>query len=145
MDLTSKVYTSFSGINAFDKIKVLDFFGQNDSRSNNENLDASISAALKTVPSFGGLIITLCNSEEIMAAAIINFTGMTPYFPFSFITHVAIAKNQENQQALTDLLIECINGQLQDNFGILLKTTHPLYKLLRASSMKEKGRFLSSN
>lgn len=143
MDLTTRIYTSFSGINAFDKIKILDFFDKNDSRTNNEYLEDSISAALKTVPSFGGLIIALINLEEdIAASAIINFTGMKPYFPSSFITHIAIAKSEENPQKLSDQLIESINGQLNEDLCIILKTTHPLYKLFRASSFKEKGRLL---
>lgn len=145
MDLTTKIYTSFSGINAFEKIKILDFFEKNDTRTNNEHLEDSISAALKTVPSFGGFIIALFNSEEvIIASAIINFTGMKPYFPSSFITHVAIAKSEENPQKLTDQLIESINGQLNEDLCIILKTTHPLYKLFRASTFKEKGRFMGT-
>lgn len=144
MDFTTKVYTSFSGIEAFDKIKVLEFFEKNDSKSNNENLIASISAALKTVPSFGGFIITLSNPEGIIAAAVVNFTGMKPYFPSTFITHVAIQKFLDNQQTLVDQLIAIINGQITENLFILLKTTHPLYKLFRASSFKEKARFFSA-
>jgi hypothetical protein len=144
MYLTTKVYTSFSGIDTFDKIKVLGFFEKNDSRLNNEHIDASMNAALKIVPSFGGMVITLSHSEDIIAAAIINFTGMKPFFPSSFITHAAILKNQEDQQALTDKLIESIRRQINENLGVLLKTTHPLYKFFRSSSFKEKGRFLGT-
>lgn len=144
MDLTVTVYTSFSGMDAFDKIKIVDFFEKNDTKLNNEHLESSISAALKIVPSFGGIIITLSNADELMAAAVINFTGMKPYFPHSFITHVAIQKNQEDQKTLADKLIEVIQGQANEELSILLKTTHPLYKFFKASSFKEKGRFLNT-
>lgn len=144
MDLTVTVYTSFSGMDAFDKIKIVDFFQKNDSKLNNENLEASISAALKIVPSFGGIIITLSKSEELMASAVINFTGMKPYFPSAFITHVAIQKNQEDQKPLADKLVEVMQGQANEELSMLLKTTHPLYKFFKASSFKEKGRFLGT-
>jgi [ribosomal protein S18]-alanine N-acetyltransferase len=136
VELQTKVFTSFSGISALEKIQLLKFF------QNAEPVVAAIDAALKHTPSFGGFLISIYQNNRIVGAAIINYTGMAPFFAASVISFLSVLENSDNEAEILEKLINEIKTQADGKISIILKQTHPYYKVFKNYSFLELGRTL---
>lgn len=136
MELQIKVFTSFSGISALEKIELTNFFG------NSEDITAAIDAALKHVPSFGGFLVVALSNQQIVGASIINHSGMDKFFASSIISHFSVIGDMEDKVVIIEKMLEDIFTHTEGKLAILLKHTSPIFKILKDHQFSELGRLL---
>jgi len=136
VELQIKVFTSFSGISALEKIQLIDFFGQS------EKVVSAIDAALKHVPSFGGFLVEAISNHKIIGAAIINHSGMGGFFPNSIISYFSVSESIEDQLLVVEKMLKDIFKHTEGKIAIFLKPTHPIFKILKDHQFSEAGRML---
>ena len=77
------LYDAFSKISPYESHRVVKFLydNQGDCEIEKNDIISAIEYAMKDRPSFGGYIVTVEKDNQIVAATVVNKTGMSGYWP----------------------------------------------------------------
>ena len=131
------LYDAFTGMNAGEKGALVHFLRkQNPDQTPAAILDA-VDYALKNKPSFGGFIFTCWENANIIAAVLVNNTGMSGNEPRHQIAYADFCpKHSQSKFALKELSQKAIR-HARGEIGLHLKPGHPALPIFRAIGFQE--------
>ena len=103
--ITPTVYDAFTGIGFSKKKAIIGFLSQYSEATwmDTTAIQQAVDYAIKETPSFGGFIVTAELDQQILAALIVNKTGMQCYMPEHIAVLKAILPNYKNSTIIKDL------------------------------------------
>ena len=127
------LHDAFTRISSCDKSVLINFLHDHLPEKNvqKENISKAIDYAVKECPSFGGYIMTVKKGNEILAATIVNSTGMDGFYAKNILVYFAAVKQYRNSLGI-QLLRETIK-HVKGDISIQLPANHPtrgLYETL---------------
>lgn len=104
--ITPTVYDAFTGIGVSKKKALIGFLRQYSDASWMQPLaiQKAVDYAVKETPSFGGFIVTAEKDQQILAALIINKTGMQGYMAEHLVVLHAVASTHKNSSIINELM-----------------------------------------
>ncbi len=102
-------YTSFSGISSIERRSLIRFITRH-TKSTGRQVSEAFDYALKRKPSFGGYILSARDGKHILAALVINRTGMKGYSPSHLVVFAVMNPQQEKaEEALLQLVEKAVD------------------------------------
>ena len=103
---TPTLYDAYTGIGVPKKKALIGFLRQYSDVTwiQPEGIQKAVEYAVKEIPSFGGFIVTVEEDHQILAALIINKTGMQSYLAEHIIVMNAIMPEYVNGPIMNELL-----------------------------------------
>ena len=132
-------YDAYTGISCSKKNAIVQFLCENleDSWIEQDAVLQAVEYAIKEVPSFGGFILTTEINEQIIAAIIVNKTGMGGYMPEYVAVLNAIAPNYRGKGITKSLIEKAINLGKGD-ISLLVKNCGPKELILENLTVEAK-------
>ncbi|MFK7981611.1 MAG: hypothetical protein AB8G86_16630 [Saprospiraceae bacterium] len=143
------LYDAFTGISFSEKNAIVQFLQKNLENSWVEKtaILKAVEYATKEIPSFGGFVLTAEKNEEIVAALIVNRTGLSGLMP-EYVTVLQatkpIAKVKVIARKLVEKAVTLAQGDIANlimDFGpkeLLLEDLAPAAKLMPIQTKVEK-------
>lgn len=127
------LHDAFTQISSCEKSILIKFLHDHlpDKNVRKEHISKAIDYAVKECPSFGGYIMTIRKGHEILAATIVNATGMEGFYAKNILVYFAAVKQYRNSVGV-QLLRKTIKHAKGD-IAIQLPSNHPsrgLYETL---------------
>lgn len=131
------LYDAFSGMNSGERMALINFLRKhNVDQEANAIIDA-VDYALKNKPSFGGFIFTCWENSRIIAAVLVNKTGMSGNQPGHQMVYADLCGEFSEE---TDILEELIRKSIRHakgEIGLHLKPDHPALPIFRSLGFQE--------
>lgn len=138
MDRRVQLYNAFTGINPREKIALTNFLAQNSKEQDIASIREALDYALKNKPSFGGFIYSYWENHQLLAAVVVNKTGMEGFNPNYLLVYACVHPTlQENESILQDLISRTISFT-QGDLSLHLRPDCPTLKLFKALGFQEK-------
>lgn len=110
------LYDAFSKMSPFDRHRLTKFLfdNQGDCKIEKKDITSAIEYAMKDRPSFGGYVVTVENNNNIIAATVVNKTGMAGYGPENILVYFATQQDTDFSQnrTLLDKTIKIAKGDI---------------------------------
>jgi len=137
---TQTLYDAFTGISPNVRHKLVKFLFNNQGERDIEKADitSSIEYAMKERPSFGGFILTAEREEQIVAAMIINKTGMTGYGPENILVYFGADESTENHQDVSRELLQKTIKMTHEDIAFLVTPDNPWKAIFRRLGFESK-------
>jgi len=102
---TPIVYDAFTGIGVSKKKAIVGFLSQYSEATwlDKNAIGQAVEYAIKEIPSFGGFIVTAEDNHQIIAALIINKTGMQGYMPQNIAVLNAVLPAYKSSAVLKEI------------------------------------------
>ena len=102
---TPIIYDAFTGIGVSKKKALIGFLSQYSEATwlGKEAINQAVEYAIKEIPSFGGFIVTAEENHQIIAALIVNKTGMQGYMPQHIAVLNAVLPAYKNSSVLKEI------------------------------------------
>ena len=130
---TQTVYDAFTGISPHVRHKLVKFLYNNQGECEIEKtyITSSIEYAMKERPSFGGFILTAEREEQIVAAMIVNKTGMTGYGPEHILVYFGADETTESHDEVSKELLQKIIKMTGEDIAFLVTPDNPWKAIFR--------------
>lgn len=102
----------------------------------NSIIDA-VDYALKNKPSFGGFIFTCWENSRILAAALVNKTGMSGNQPGNQMVYANLSHEHSAETEILEELIRKSIRHAKGEIGLHLKPDHPALPIFRSLGFQE--------
>ena len=108
--ITPIVYDAFTGIGFSKKKAIIGFLSQYSEATwmDTSAIQQAVDYAIKETPSFGGFIVTAEEDQQILAALIVNKTGMQGYMPQYIAVLKSILPKYKNSTIIKELTNQAI-------------------------------------
>ncbi|MEM6963924.1 MAG: GNAT family N-acetyltransferase [Bacteroidota bacterium] len=111
------LYDAFSKMSPYDRHRLTKFLfdNQGDCKIEKKDITSAIEYAMKDRPSFGGYVVTAeDDNDNIIAATVVNKTGMAGYGPESILVYFATQQNTDYEvnRNLLDQTIKVAKGDI---------------------------------
>ncbi len=104
------LFDAYTNMTPLEKRAVMRFLCQHAGNVTQENIQEALDYALKRKPSFGGYVIVAYEEEDIVAAMVVNQTGMEGYNSKYIIVYLVLhEKYQDDDQFFQELLKKAIH------------------------------------
>jgi len=102
---TPIIYDAFTGIGISKKKAIVGFLSQYSEATwlDKSAINQAVDYAIKEIPSFGGFIVTAEENHQIIAALIVNKTGMQGYMPQNIAVLNAVLPAYKNSTIIKDI------------------------------------------
>jgi len=103
--ITPIIYDAFTGIGVSKKKAIIGFLSQYSEATwlDKNAINQAVDYAIKEIPSFGGFIVTAEENHQIIAALIVNKTGMQGYMPQNIAVLNAVLPAYENSPIVKEI------------------------------------------
>lgn len=139
-------FDAFTGISISEKSAIVNFLQKNLEFDwiDKSKIVKSVEYAIKEIPSFGGFILTAEENQEIVAALIVNKTGLSGLMP-EYITVLQatkpIAKSKLILRKLAEKAIQLAKGDI----SLLIKDFGPKELMLENMTLEAKFMPITTN
>lgn len=110
------LYDAFSKMSPYERHRVVKFLfdNQGDCKIEKTDILSAIEYAMKDRPSFGGYVVTVEENDQIIAATVVNKTGMTGYGPENILVYFGTQQDStyEMSRTLLDKTIKIAKGDI---------------------------------
>ncbi|HKK76610.1 MAG TPA: hypothetical protein VJ953_16155 [Saprospiraceae bacterium] len=131
------LYDAFTGMNSGEKMALVNFLRKHNPDQDSSIILDSIDYALKNKPSFGGFVFTCWENSRIVAAVLVNKTGMSgSQAPYQMVYANLCLQLQEEHTILEELIRKAIR-HAKGEIGLHLKPDHPALPIFRALGFEE--------
>lgn len=135
---TQNLYDAFSKISPYDRHRVVKFLfdNQGDREIEKSDITSAIEYAMKDRPSFGGYVVTTEKDNQIIAATVVNKTGMSGYGPENILVYFGTQQDStyEMSRALLDKTIKIAKGDI----AFLVTPDNPWKNIFRKLGFESK-------
>lgn len=130
---TQTIYDAFTGISPHVRHKLVKFLYNNQGKCEIEKADitSSIEYAMKERPSFGGFILTAEREKEIVAAMIVNKTGMTGYGPENILVYFGADESADNHDEVSRDMLQKTIKMTNEDIAFLVTPDNPWKSIFR--------------
>ena len=137
MSLRVQLYDAFSGINSGEKSALVKFLLCNSEETDASVIEEAIDHALKIKPSFGGFIFTTWEAGRLMAAVLVNKTGMSGFNPGCLLTYACVDKSHRQKTKILRDLIQRTIKNAKGDIGLHLKRDSPALPIFESLGFEE--------
>jgi len=92
------LYDAYTGMSPAEKSAVVNFLCEHNENTNRQGAKEAVEYAIKHKPSFGGFVLTVHEGRQIIAAVVVNRTGMEGYNPNNLFVYVTFHKEYCNDE-----------------------------------------------
>lgn len=132
------LYDAFSKISPYDRHRVVKFLydNQGDCEIEKADISSAIEYAMKDRPSFGGYIVTVEKDNQIVAATVVNKTGMSGYGPENILVYFGTQQDStyEVNRKMLDKTIKVAKGDI----AFLVTPDNPWKNIFRKLGFESK-------
>lgn len=109
--IETRIFDEENKLSSNEKVEVVDFLYTNlqEYGDPKTHIQKAIEYSLKEFTSFGGFIILLKENDKIIAATVVNSTGMGGYIPENILVYIATDKEYRGKGLGKTLLQKTIN------------------------------------
>jgi hypothetical protein len=137
METSIQLYNAFSGLNPMDQISLLNFFRQNAVDTELSAIQESLDCALKNKPSFGGFVLTHQCQGRIVAALVVNKTGMECFKSEHLLVLATLHKDFTEHPEFLEALIQKAIYQTGGDISFYAKSKHPAILMAKRMGFSE--------
>lgn len=131
MSRQTTTYNAFTGMSPLEKNALVDFICENAGGASRRDVQEALDYALKRKPSFGGFIITVSENKRLLAAIVVNQTGMEGYNPNNICVYIAVAKKCAQQEAVLQQLMHQAIRHAHGDIAMHIEPDHPALPLYK--------------
>ncbi|MDK2852695.1 MAG: hypothetical protein PWQ38_960 [Proteiniphilum sp.] len=91
-------------------------------------IERAIDYSLKEFTSFGGFVMLLKQEEELLAAVVINRTGMDGYIPENILVYIAVDRNKRGEGLGRKLMTQAI-AHADGDIALHVEANNPAKRL----------------
>lgn len=129
MSRQTTLYNSFTGMGLSEKQSLVEFLCSHAAGAHQSAVQEALDYALKRKPSFGGYILTTWEGRKIVAAIVVNRTGMEGFSPNNLCSYVAIDGHCADQEDILQQLIEKAIIHANGDLALHLEPDHPALRI----------------
>jgi ribosomal-protein-alanine N-acetyltransferase len=124
------IYSPVNKPNPQQKQELVEFLDENLEQYGDapQDIEKAIDYALKNFTSFGGFTMLLKEQDTILAAVVINQTGMGGYIPENILVYIATSKKHRGQGLGKKLMTEVI-AHANGDIALHVEANNPAKKL----------------
>ena len=123
------LYNAYTGISPLEKGALVHFLCQHAGGATTKSVEEAMDYALKRKPSFGGFIIAIREQMKIIAAIVVNRTGMDGFSPKNICVYVAIDKSHSQLEELLQQLLQKAIHHANGDLAMHVEPDHPALHL----------------
>lgn len=137
MSRQTTTFNAFTGMSPLEKKAIVDFLCTH-TNTNCKDVQEALDYALKRKPSFGGFVMATMERQRVIAAIVVNRTGMEGYNPGNICVYIAIDKQCEQpEEVLQELMSKAIN-HAQGNLAMHVEPDNPALQLYQQMGFRAK-------
>jgi ribosomal-protein-alanine N-acetyltransferase len=136
MSHETTLYDAFTGMNTAEKSAVIHFLCEYTEDAEKQSVREAVEYAIKHKPSFGGFILTVHQCRQIIAAVVVNRTGMEGYNPHNLFVYVTVHKDFRHDEAMMQYLLKRAIDHADGDIALHVPPGHPALKLYRKMGFK---------
>jgi [ribosomal protein S18]-alanine N-acetyltransferase len=137
MEPAIHLYNAYSGLHAMEQIALLNFFKQNAPETDNVAIQEALDCALKNKPSFGGFVLTHTLQGKIVAALVVNKTGMQCFKSENLLVLATLHQDYANHPELLETLINKAIYQSDGDISFYAKSKNPAIMMAKRMGFNE--------
>lgn len=132
------LFDAFNEMSPYNRHRVVKFLfdNQGDCKIEKTDVVSAIEYAMKDRPSFGGYVVTMEEDEQIVAATVVNKTGMAGYGPENILVYFATEQDVDYDESrkLLDKTIKVAKGDI----AFLVTPDNPWKNIFRKLGFESK-------
>jgi hypothetical protein len=131
------LYDAFSGMNSAEKMALVSFLRKNSEDQDTSTIMDSVDYALKNKPSFGGFIFTCWENSRLIAAILVNKTGMSGLTPSCQMVYACLDSQYSQEPEILQQLVKKAIRQAKGEIGLHLRPDNPVIPIFRSLGFQE--------
>lgn len=136
MNRSIQVYNAFSGLPPGERQTLIRFFCEHGNDATPGAVTEAIDYALKTKPSFGGFVLASYEGNQLLAALVVNKTGMSGFSPEYLLVFAGLhSERPDEEKTLEELILRAIDFTNGD-IALHLKPNSPILKVFKRMGFK---------
>lgn len=136
--MTIQTFDAFNRLSLFDITRITNFLYSysGDFKDTKSGIRKSLMYAAKEIPGLGGAVFILENNNEIIAALVINKTGMNEYIPENIIVNIAV-KDEYRKNGIAKKLITYAKNYCTGDISLHINKDNTAIQLFEKEGFKE--------
>lgn len=135
--MTIQTYDAFNRLSLYDITRITNFLYSysGDFKDAKSGIRKSLMYAAKEIPGLGGAVFLLENKDEIIAALVINKTGMNEYIPENILVNIAV-KDEYRRNGIAKKLIAYAKNYCTGDISLHINKNNPALELFEEQGFK---------
>lgn len=128
--MNTKIFDSVNKPTEFEKQTIVNFLFENLEQYGDPKyqINKAIEYSLKEFESFGGFTMLLQDDKQIIAAVVINQTGMGDYIPENILVYIAV-HNQHRGEGVGSKLLKSVVKYTKGDIALHVEANNPAKRL----------------
>ena len=137
MSYETTLYDAFTGMSPAEKSAVVNFFCEHTERTEKQQVREAIEYAIKHKPSFGGFVLSVRQDRQIIAAVIVNRTGMEGYNAKNLFVYVTFHKDYRNDETTIDYVMKSAIKHADGEIALHVEHDNPALQFYKKLGFRE--------
>ncbi len=137
MSYETTLYDAFTGMSPVEKSAVVHFLCEHTERTDRQQVREAIEYALKNKPSFGGFVLTVRQDRTIIAAVVVNRTGMEGYNAKNLFVYVTFHKDYRKDEKTIHTVMKSAIKHADGEIALHIEHDNPALQLYKELGFKE--------
>jgi ribosomal-protein-alanine N-acetyltransferase len=129
MSYQSRIFNAYTGINPWEKSAMIKFLCNTADHACQRDVEEALDYALKRKPSFGGYVLAAFDQKKILAAIVVNRTGMEGYSPDNICVFVGFDNSHPQAEEILQHLMEKAISQAKGDLAMHVAPNNPILNL----------------
>ncbi len=125
------LYDAFTGMSPAEKSTVVNFLCEHTNNASKQSVREALEYAIKSKPSFGGFVLTAHTGRQMIAAVIVNRTGMEGYNPKNLLVFATFHNDYRDDEAMMLYILRKAIELADGDMALHLEPRHPALKLYK--------------
>lgn len=130
------LYDAFTGMSPAEKSAVVNFLCEQSENANRQAAREAVEYAIKHKPSFGGFVLTIHQNRQIIAAVVVNRTGMEGYSPNNLFVYVTFHQDYRNDEATVREVMKKAIDRTDGDIALHVEPGNPALKFYKKLGFK---------
>lgn len=130
-------YDAYTGMSPAEKSAVVSFLCEHNERVNKLQVRDAIEYAIKNKPSFGGFVLTIQQERQIIAAVVVNKTGMEGYNAKNLFVYVTFHKDYCMDERTIDYVMRNAIKHTDGEIALHIERDNPALQFYKKLGFKE--------
>lgn len=131
MSFETTLYDAFTGMNTAEKSSVVNFLCEYTEHAGRQSVREAVEYAIKTKPSFGGFVLTAHKGRQLIAAVVVNRTGMEGYNPNNLFVYVTFHEDYSQDETTMLQVLKKAIDLTDGDIALHVEPRNPVLKLYK--------------
>lgn len=131
MSFETTLFDAFTGMNSAEKSAVISFLCEYTEHAGKASVREAVEYAIKHKPSFGGFVLTAYAGRQLIAAVVVNRTGMEGYNPNNLFVYVTFHKDYRNDEPMMLQVMKKAIDLTDGDIALHVEPRNPVLKLYK--------------